>query len=775
MDQNGLKPAEVLNKKRKMEKMIKMLSLLKNLVVLLVILLIGSPVWADKNRAQYVPDLVVTEPGAIFTDMRAWGTNNAAFGDALSDIGTTPTTLVISEDVTITDVQLVESNTTLKFVNGAKIILTDSATLSILGTIDAGRHQIFQDNATTDPADTTLGFTEFQRGLVTFSNSTYIPVDGGTPAYISTVGNNLQDYVLPEWWGATANSTDGNATTNTTAFNDALKSTCRMVKVFPGMYKIENELKFQMSGQSIVGETTNTEYPYIWNIASTPILHTNSKSNCSIKNLRLAYQNTTHSASSITSTSISAFAIFIYESHQTLVSNVKIDNSYVGIKLVDSLSCSLELLKINSFFYSAIFATDTASEAMVEGELQQYRTHGCDDLHITDFIIAGGNKLNCGWVKSTAATPTYQPFNDPNTCATGGTYATDTSDSEKYGTGGAFRFIGKVPALKISNGDIVISRYAMVMENNGLTNPQQFDKPGGFFEKVYFDTAWDGTFINDSAMVTFVSCGFASNAGSYNADAAPPSLYVVASESLKIIGSEIYNSSGHGLRIGPNVHNAVISDNSFVSIGGQYRYDTYTDPTFAGIHIDANTDNFIITNNEFHTNTDFYTGNMDYGVEINNGGSENYIIANNNFGQRRTVTANPIPPGTTAIYDTYTVAAIYDGGNTAASTTKKLNNNINDEDDLKGGATGGILTIPPDCEFFTVDTAGTIDHIYGSISGVAYFPRGHLLTLYFTVSVTVSDVAGLDLASSFSATAGDTLMLVADGTGWWREINRSNN
>jgi hypothetical protein len=114
------------------------------------------------SREQYVPELVITEPGSVVTDLRAYST----LALAIAGIGTTPTTLLISRDETVAaGVTTIPATVCVKFTNGSILTVPAGVTLNINGTLDVGIKQIFSGT-----------------GAVNFSN-------------------NIPD-AYPQWWGA---------------------------------------------------------------------------------------------------------------------------------------------------------------------------------------------------------------------------------------------------------------------------------------------------------------------------------------------------------------------------------------------------------------------------------------------------------------------------------------------------------------------------------------------------------------------------------------------
>lgn len=83
-------------------------------------------------------------------------------------------------------------------------------------------------------------------------------------------------------------------------------------------------------------------------------------------------------------------------------------------------------------------------------------------------------------------------------------------------------------------------------------------------------------------------------------------------------------------------------------------------------------------------------------------------------------------------------------------------------------ASAAALTIPAGQRVVTI--TGTT----GITSITATGHSGAVITLVFAAALTVTDGSNLKLASSFTATADDTLTLACDGTNWY-EVARSVN
>jgi len=193
----------------------------------LAISLVAAPAWAD--RAQYVPDIVVTKPGAVQTDIRAF----ANWGAAMTAIeaSATPTTLIISQDTIVSATDNCPAYVTLKFVNGSTITVSGGGKLTIYGPIEAGPYQIFDD---TD--------AELVANYIVFADNPYI------------------DKVYPQWWGANSKDASG-VTDDYGAIQNAVYAAAGngggTIFYIPGIYYVDNTIKgtLNVAGAPVNGMT----------------------------------------------------------------------------------------------------------------------------------------------------------------------------------------------------------------------------------------------------------------------------------------------------------------------------------------------------------------------------------------------------------------------------------------------------------------------------------------------------------------------------------------
>jgi hypothetical protein len=667
---------------------------MKKFLLSLIIILMTTCAWAE--RAQHVPDLVIANPGSVWTDVRTYDTIN----DAVTTIGATQSTLLISQDCTITGASItIPATMTLRFTQGSIISLGDY-NLTINGYVDAGRYQIFNHSGT---------------GRVTFE---------------ITTGLSQNTVAYPEWWGAVHDGT----TDDFEEIQAALDSGLKTIELGSNSDTGDGANKYATSAPLVVPTSLMTirgsggGRHYRPEIVAIGTLNTGADSDTGI--IHSAYSFTTIKDLALTYTDISSddncHGIYLgtasgITSNMT-VSNVLISQAYHGIRLFDSTSADFSGLNISWYKGSAIIVVQNGTD---------YTGHGCDDFRLSNFTFAGGN----------------------------------VEGASTYGTSGAIYLVGKVPAFIISKGEIVTSKYSLVMTSNGVgevlppneVRPNIFDKPGGYFNYVNFDSSLNGALISNCSPTVFTGCEFATNMGV--AGASGTGLVIAKADYVGIFDSQFFNTGGHGLVLAADtvLHTDIIG-NTFTSIGGEYYYTPAN--KYHGISIAANVDNFNISNNTFTTHTSFATGNMEYGVYVTSGDSDNYTIRGNNFGKLRTTFDN-------TDLNTYSVAAVYDAG---TGLHKIIKDNITGDGYIVASATDTL--IPPIGDIFYIAGTTTIEQI--PISGY-----GRIITLMFADILTVTHATGgsqnLSLAglANMTTSNGDTLVLQSIN-GSWFEISRTD-
>jgi hypothetical protein len=155
----------------------------------------------SETRAQYIPDVAITEAGAVWSDLRA----HTDLPTAITAMGSTRSTILISRSETISGDLEVPVNVELKFVNGAKLTIATGITLTIKGGIDAGNIRIFIQTGT--------GRANYTKGEI---NTIWYASDGDgttTSKWVDAVKNAYQGcarggtYRMPAGYYSSATTT----------------------------------------------------------------------------------------------------------------------------------------------------------------------------------------------------------------------------------------------------------------------------------------------------------------------------------------------------------------------------------------------------------------------------------------------------------------------------------------------------------------------------------------------------------------------------------------
>ena len=146
--------------------------------------------------AEYFKDIIITSPSGIWVDNRAYDT----LEDAISAIGSSDQTILISKDAIIESDLTIGQNISLEFRNGATLFPSSGVTVTIEGSIRAGRYRIFNGQGDIN------------------------------------ITSQLVHEIFPEWW-------KDNLVPGTTDMTDALNAACGQTVgkvLLSNIYKITN-------------------------------------------------------------------------------------------------------------------------------------------------------------------------------------------------------------------------------------------------------------------------------------------------------------------------------------------------------------------------------------------------------------------------------------------------------------------------------------------------------------------------------------------------------
>jgi hypothetical protein len=150
---------------------------MKKFLMILAIIFMTTCAWAD--RAQYVPELVITGEGSIWTDSKSYSTIALAIAGMNAKAG--GGTLLISQDYTVAASVSIDEDVTLRFTGGSQLTIATGQILTIKGFIDAGPQHIFTLDGT--------GTVYSSKGAA----STNVNCDQSYPEWFGAVGDGSTD------------------------------------------------------------------------------------------------------------------------------------------------------------------------------------------------------------------------------------------------------------------------------------------------------------------------------------------------------------------------------------------------------------------------------------------------------------------------------------------------------------------------------------------------------------------------------------------------------
>lgn len=282
--------------------------------------------------------------------------------------------------------------------------------------------------------------------------------------------------------------------------------------------------------------------------------------------------------------------------------------------------------------------------------------------------------------------------------------------------------------LYISNTDVIECDYGMYISPETGENASW-----GFFNALLLDTCGNGLIANGFSGsirgIHTTNCWFSS------ADR----------DGIRLINVKSYFSSNdrillnglHGMFVNASTIDVNISNSHFIAnnvTGGT---------TNSGIYFEPNASNFKILGCEFANEyTGFTVFNQKYGIYIDSGASNNYMIIGNKFRANLLGTIyNPNNSANVIIKDN-----LSNDGNTIVSTE--------------------TIVIPTVGDYFIV--TGTTNIVNANL-----LPKGKVITLIFQNALNINGGFNIKLTDSHMlTTVNSTLTLISSGT-YWLEVSRS--
>jgi len=186
------------------------------------------------------------------------------------------------------------------------------------------------------------------------------------------------------------------------------------------------------------------------------------------------------------------------------------------------------------------------------------------------------------------------------------------------GIGGGIRLIDKVEAFVCSDGDILLGVYSMTTDGAEIGNRPAYCN----FSNVFFDSsdgkAGGGVVLEKIVESEFVGCWFSNGrTGSGNAG-----LFTNNVDSLGFTNCRFFNCGGDGAFIRNSSVRMVFKGCKFES-----NSVTSGDGIANGLRIESGTKDFIVQGCIAHNG--LYSGKQKYGILVEPGSSDRYIIADN--------------------------------------------------------------------------------------------------------------------------------------------------
>jgi hypothetical protein len=177
---------------------------------------------------------------------------------------------------------------------------------------------------------------------------------------------------------------------------------------------------------------------------------------------------------------------------------------------------------------------------------------------------------------------------------------------------GCIRIFGASEGNNFFNGHTFRGSYALISDANAYTFGARpsYNK----FHAVYFDASANGALIDKSTEFDFTDCWFSTRPGN--------GAYVVQTDGIRFTGGGAINCDSRGVLVEATAKRVVFKN--FAVRGNSVSAAN----TFDGIVFAPNTTDFIVQGCTF-TNSVVTFGTQRYGVAVNTGTSDRYVIADN--------------------------------------------------------------------------------------------------------------------------------------------------
>ena len=187
---------------------------------------------------------------------------------------------------------------------------------------------------------------------------------------------------------------------------------------------------------------------------------------------------------------------------------------------------------------------------------------------------------------------------------------------------GGIRMLGRVEALQVSNGDILVGQYSMTADS--IYNAVGYRPAYNQFTNIYFNAGYaGGVDIRKSTENTFVNCDFAAGYPTSDYPSAPIAngLNMIDCAGTRFVACRFAGCNGNGAYVDSSNNTTLFDGCQFIS------NNLYNRGTYYGVNFANGAHNFIVQGCFAYNNEGFgYQTGMLIGSSCNN-----FIVANNLF------------------------------------------------------------------------------------------------------------------------------------------------
>jgi len=272
-------------------------------------------------------------------------------------------------------------------------------------------------------------------------------------------------------------------------------------------------------------------------------------------------------------------------SNNLKMSNLIAHKHPIGIKLKYCNNIFMEYLQLNGGTESALW---------IEGLNNNIQGLPSMEVHLRDFIFDG--------------------------------YQGSGSEPPMNFKSGAIHIDGFLDACFFDSGDIVRAYIPLLVTDSDGPPHGVCSSPSGLhFSNIYFDSGNIGSVLNYCRHSTFHNCGFTNGYADVNHINENPGLLIDNCESLRFTNCHVYDCRGDGVLI-KNTSKRIFFSSTNFSNNGEKGY-----PGVCGVRVESGTTDFEIVNSIGLEGTYDLGSSQNYGIYVEDGSSDRYIIKNNNL------------------------------------------------------------------------------------------------------------------------------------------------